>query len=292
MYYSPLRYPGGKAKLAPFMGLMMERLGHQGGTYIEPFAGGAAIAIELLEKGIAGRIVINDYDKGIYSFWRAILNETDRFVHDIKKIPLTVDEWDRQHLIYTNRCNKYSYDLGLATFYLNRTNRSGIIKGGMIGGRDQSGPWKMDARFNRQHLIERIEKIAENKEKIVIYNKDIRSFISNYLPKYQNDALVYFDPPYYNKGKQLYLNFFNHNDHVDIENLLHNNVLCDWILTYDDAPEIEEIYSSANIYKFDLSYSATKRRTANELMMFKNTIDVPSNIEMSRENVKINLRSI
>jgi len=292
MYYSPLRYPGGKAKLAPFMELMMERLGHKKGIYIEPFAGGAAVAIELLEREIAGKIVINDYDKGVYSFWRSMLDETDRFVRDIENVPLTINEWDRQHYIYTNRGNKYSYDLGFATFYLNRTNRSGIIKGGMIGGREQSGSWTMDVRFNRQHLIERIEKIAEKKENIILYNKDIRSFVCNYLPKFQDNALVYFDPPYYNKGKQLYLNFFDHNDHVDIENLIRNSVLCDWILTYDDAFEIEKIYSSSKIYKFDLSYSATERRMANELMMFKNTISVPNEMELNEKNIKINLRSL
>ena len=290
MYYSPLRYPGGKAKLEPFMEYMMKYLNHVGGIYIEPFAGGAGIAIELLEKDIADTIVINDLDKGIYSFWRAILTETDRFLNDIEKVPLTVSEWEKQHIISMNLDNRYSYELGFATFYMNRTNRSGIIKGGIIGGKEQSGSWKIDARFHRDHLIERIKRISRRKKQIAIYNKDIRSFIYNYLPKYENNALAYFDPPYYKKGKQLYLNFFNHADHVSIENVIDENVRCDWIITYDDTPEIETIYQNKDIYRFDLNYSASKRRMASELMIFKDNQIVPRQQDLELDGVNINFR--
>lgn len=290
MYYSPLRYPGGKARLASFMKLMMKNLGHEGGIYVEPFAGGAGIAIELLEKKIAGKIVINDYDKGVYSFWRAILEDTDRFISDISSVPLTVKEWEKQRDICMNNNNKYSYELGFATFYMNRTNRSGIIKGGIIGGKKQSGTWKMNARFNREHLIERIKRVSAHKNSINIYNKDVRSFITNYLPLYDDNALIYFDPPYYNKGQQLYLNFFDSQDHQDIKSLITEQVKCDWIITYDDSAEIELLYSDENIYKFDLDYSASSRRKASELMIFKPSIDVPSYEELINNSIQINLR--
>lgn len=207
MFYSPLRYPGGKGKLAPLMELLIKQTGHCGGTYIEPFAGGAGIALELLEKEIVKDIVINDLDKGIYSFWRAILTETDRFINDIQTVELTISEWNKQRE-KINNCSRYSYDLGFATFYLNRTNRSGIIKGGVIGGLKQSGKWRIDARFNRENMIKRIIKIASKKKHIHLYNKDVDSFIKNYLPKYEQNAFVYFDPPYFEKGKQLYPKFF------------------------------------------------------------------------------------
>ena len=230
MFYSPLRYPGGKGKLEPFMELLIRQTGHLGGTYVEPFAGGAGIALELLEKGIVSDIVINDLDKGIYSFWRAILTETDRFINNIRNVELSIDEWNRQREIIDD-CSRYSYELGFATFYLNRTNRSGIIKGGVIGGIEQAGNWRMDARFNREALIERIVKIASRKNHIHLYNKDVNSFIQNYLPKYQQNAFVYFDPPYFDKGKQLYLNFFSYDDHVRIERMINNQVNCDWVIT-------------------------------------------------------------
>ena len=166
MFYSPLRYPGGKGKLTPFIEMLIEAYGHKGGTYIEPFAGGAGVAIELLERDIVSRIVINDLDKGIYSFWRAILNETDRFIDAIIQAPLDMTEWHKQHEICLAQNQKYSFELGFATFYMNRTNRSGIIKGGVIGGQDQAGIWKLDARFNKKELIDRIQKIAARKKDI------------------------------------------------------------------------------------------------------------------------------
>ena len=96
----------------------------------------------------------------------------------------------------------------LQRFYMNRTNRSGIIKGGVIGGLEQNGNWKLDARFNKDNLIKRISKIVERKDGIHIYNKDVSSLVKNYLPKYEDNAFVYFDPPYFGKGKQLYFKLF------------------------------------------------------------------------------------
>lgn len=290
MFYSPLRYPGGKGKLAPFMEHMINELGHRGGTYIEPFAGGASIAIELLLRNVVSQIVINDYDKGIWSFWRSLLSETDRFVDYLNNVPLTVEEWKRQREICLMNNKKYSFELGFATFYMNRTNRSGIIKGGIIGGLDQAGKWKMDARFNRQELSNRIINIADRKGDIKLYNKEIGSFIKNYIPKYEGNALIYFDPPYFEKGKQLYMNFFKLRDHERIEEEIRNSVRGDWIITYDNAPEIAHIYDGYSIRKFDLNYSVAEKRQASELMIFKNGIYIPSNMTLMERQIAINFR--
>lgn len=290
MFYSPLRYPGGKGKLAPFMKVLLERTGHVGGTYIEPFAGGAGIALDLLENNLVSQIVINDWDKGIYSFWRSILSETDRFIDEIERVPLDIDEWKRQRDILLNNGKKYSFELGFATFYMNRTNRSGIIKGGVIGGINQKGKWKIDARFNKENLIKRILKIAEKKKYIQVYNKDVSSFVQNYLPKYEDNALVYFDPPYFNKGKQLYLNFFDYKDHVHIERLVRKSVNCDWIITYDDVPEIADIYADYKLKHFDLNYSVAFKRVASEIIIFRDEMMIPEMQHLEEKGIHINLR--
>ena len=289
MFYSPLRYPGGKGKLEPFMELLIKQTGHVGGTYVEPFAGGAGIALELLEKGIVNDIVINDLDKGIYSFWRAILTDTDRFVNDIRNVELTIDEWNRQKKIVEN-CSRYSYELGFATFYLNRTNRSGIIKGGVIGGTEQAGNWRMDARFNREDLVERIVKVASRKKHIHLYNKDANSFIQNYLPKYQQNAFVYFDPPYFEKGKQLYLKFFSYDDHVRLERMINSQVNCDWVITYDDVQEIADIYQNHILRRFDLNYSAAVKRKASEIIIFRRQNMIPTDSQLQQNRICMNLR--
>ena len=292
MYYSPLRYPGGKGKLASFMEYMIDQLGHRGGTYIEPFAGGAGIAMELLLRNVVSRIVINDYDKAVCSFWKAILTETDRFVEEIRTVPLTVDEWQKQHEILVTQNDKYSFELGFAAFYLNRTNRSGIIKGGVIGGQEQAKDWKMDVRFKREELITRVQRIAARKKDIKLYNKDVNSFIKNYVPLYEENALIYFDPPYFRKGQQLYMNFFNYKDHVRIEQEIREHVNCDWIITYDYEPQIEEIYHNYNLRLYDLNYSVSTKRKANELMIFKDGIFIPSDEELNSKKINIHIRPL
>ena len=292
MYYSPLRYPGGKGKLASFMEYMIDQLGHRGGTYIEPFAGGAGIAMELLLRNVVSRIVINDYDKAVCSFWKAILTETDRFVEEIRTVPLTVDEWQKQHEILVTQNDKYSFELGFAAFYMNRTNRSGIIKGGVIGGQEQAKDWKMDVRFKREELVTRIQRIAARKKDIKLYNKDVNSFIKNYVPLYEENALIYFDPPYFRKGQQLYMNFFNYKDHVRIEQEIREHVNCDWIITYDYEPQIEEIYHNYNLRLYDLNYSVSTKRKANELMIFKDGIFIPSDEELNSKKINIHIRPL
>lgn len=292
MYYSPLRYPGGKGKLASFMEYMIDQLGHRGGTYIEPFAGGAGIAMELLLRNVVSRIVINDYDKAVWSFWKAILTETDRFVEEIRTVPLTVDEWQKQHEILVTQNDKYSFELGFAAFYLNRTNRSGIIKGGVIGGQEQAKDWKMDVRFKREELVTRIQRIAARKKDIKLYNKDVNSFIKNYVPLYEENALIYFDPPYFRKGQQLYMNFFNYKDHVRIEQEIREHVNCDWIITYDYEPQIEEIYHNYNLRLYDLNYSVSTKRKASELMIFKDGIFIPSDEELNSKKINIHIRPL
>lgn len=291
-YYSPLRYPGGKGRLAPFMKLLIQKTGHVGGVYIEPFAGGAGIALDCLLNGVVSEVVINDLDKGIYSFWKAILNDTDRFVEDIRAIPLNIEEWERQRQIYLTNNKKYSYELGFATFYLNRTNRSGIIKGGVIGGKEQSGKWTLDVRFNRDALAERVQEVTAHKQKIHVYNKDISSFLSHYAERYAGNAIVYFDPPYYEKGRELYLNFFKHEDHVRIRSEIERLKNLDWVITYDDYPEIRSLYSEHICRRMQWNYSAATKRTVDEIMIFQNERMIPTEQELKESKVRTILSSV
>lgn len=287
---SPLRYPGGKSKLYDLIELLIVKTGHKGGTYIEPFAGGAGIALRLLENEIVSRVVINDLDKGIYSFWRAILTENRRFIQKIKETPVTVTEWEKQRNILLFHNKKYSFELGFATFFLNRTNRSGIIKGGIIGGKSQNGIWKIDARYNKDDLVRRISKIYEYKNRIQIYNKDVNSLIAKYIPAYEDDAFVYFDPPYFGKGRELYLNFFSYEDHIRIEEYIRNYVNCDWVITYDDVQEIADIYQNHILRKIDLNYSVAIKRKASEIIIFKNFNMIPTVKQLEENNICVNLR--
>mgnify|MGYP002578704147 FL=1 len=154
--YSPLRYPGGKSALYPAIANIIESNNMKHCIYIEPFAGGANIAWSLLINGIVDYIIINDADKSIYSFWRAITESTHWFIEKIESVSVTVDEWRKQRAIL-QESSRYSKELGFAMFFLNRTNRSGILDAGPIGGYDQSGTYKIDCRFNKASLIKKIQ---------------------------------------------------------------------------------------------------------------------------------------
>lgn len=292
MLYSPLRYPGGKGKLAPFMGLMINKMNIKNGTYIEPFVGGAGVALMLLMEGYVDDIVINDYDKAIYSVWRAIISESENLVDRILDTPVNIDEWKKQKEIYVEQNKKYSLDLAFATFFLNRTNRSGILKGGPIGGFEQTGNYGIDARYNVEKLVERIRAIAKYKKHIKVYNKEIVSFIENVLPNYGQNSLTYFDPPYFNKGPELYKNFFDKKDHAKIAQLILNGVPGNWIITYDDTPEIINLYKQQCVRRYDLNYSAANTGKSSEVIVFNDNKFCPTNQELLNQGININLREV
>ena len=282
MNYSPLRYPGGKSKIAPLIRLIIEKTGSSDITYIEPFAGGAGVALSLLIEGVVDQVVINDYDKAIYSFWRALKEAPQELIDLIEHTPLTIDEWKQQKDIYSTQNKRYSVELGFAAFYLNRTNRSGILSAGPIGGYNQTGNYGMDARFNRDALIGRIQEIAKYKSQIVVYNKEIRSFISGVIPKYQANAFVYFDPPYFENGQRLYKNFFSPTDHTDIALSIINGVNCPWVITYDDVPELRGIYSNYVQRRYNLNYSAANKGKGSEIIIFKDSYLLPPSDEVRK----------
>ena len=287
---SPLRYPGGKNRLASFIRIAIQNLEIQDCTYVEPFAGGAGVALTLLLDGTVNRIVINDYDKAIYSFWRAVKQEPKALIDRIRETSVTIDEWYRQREIYSS-ATTYSLDLAFATLFLNRTNRSGILNAGPIGGYSQSGEWKLNVRFDKDAIIEKINSIAKEKKKIAIYNKDIISFLRNYAPTFDGDMFFYFDRPYYNKGQKLYKNFFTPQDHQRIHDVITQEVAAPWIITYDDVDQIAEMYRDYEMRRFDLTYSAANKGTASELMIFSDIRSCPTPKQLTDNRIRINLRA-
>ena len=289
MFYSPLRYPGGKSRLTPLVNFLIAKADLKGATYIEPFAGGAGVALTLLLEGVVEQIVINDLDKAIYSFWRALKEEQKSLINLIYKTPITIDEWKRQQTIYREG-KQYSTELAFAALFLNRANRSGIITGGPIGGYDQSGDWALDARFNKDAIVERIVAISNKKNAIKVYNKDVITLIDNYFPRYTDNAFVYFDPPYYNKAKRLYKNALTHSDHERISKRILGKIGCHWLLTYDDVPEIRKLYDGQDIKCFDLNYSAANKGRASEIILCSNPHLFPTKEESAAANINLNIR--
>lgn len=272
-FYSPLRYPGGKAKLADYFKQVFKDNLLYDGVYIEPYAGGASVALSLLFNEYASKVIINDIDRSIFAFWHSVLNKTEELCQLINDTPVTVETWVSQKQIQKVKQQQGLLDVGFSTFFLNRTNRSGIIDAGVIGGIKQTGAWKIDARYNKKELISRIERIAQYKDKIELHNSDAIELVKSLRNKLPQKSLFYFDPPYYVNGKDLYLNYYKDDDHQHIANEISNVCNQKWIITYDDVSPIRKLYSNFRKKPFKLSYSAgSSNKQGKEIMIFSDNI--------------------
>lgn len=275
---SPLRYPGGKQILARVLGHLIKLNGREGGIYIEPYAGGSGAALSLLYGEYVRQVLINDADSRIHAFWDGVVNRTDKFLKLLWNTPVSVEEWKRQRQYYLSPSKHSSLRVGFATFYLNRCNRSGIIgNAGLIGGLKQTGKWKIDARYNREDLALRVERVARYRERIILSNLDAKKLLEVEFskPNMADRAFVYLDPPYYTKGSQLYLNHYKPEDHATLAEYLATASFM-WVMSYDNAPEIHNLYNSYRQVSFNLGYSAREWKIGKELLILPPYILFPN----------------
>lgn len=275
MIYSPLRYPGGKNKIAPFIAKLCvdnEINGH----YVEPYSGGGAVAFFLLLEGFVERITINDKDRSVYAFWHSLLNQTNSLCTLIEKTNVTIEEWYKQREVQKDKKNADLLKLGFSTFFLNRTNRSGIISGGPIGGTDQNGKYNIDCRFNKPELIERIRLIASKKKNIRLYKKDAVKLVEKVQKESTNNNVIfYFDPPYFLKANSLYLNHYKPENHKKVSEIITSIQDINWIVSYDNVPEIRELYQNYPKKEFEFYHTAYEVREGKEILFFSPQLKTP-----------------
>ena len=275
--HSPLRYPGGKSCLLPLVVSVLRANKLELGDYAEPYAGGCGLALSLLYGGHVQDIHINDLDPSVWCFWKSVLDHTDDLIKRIENTPITIDEWQKQRDIQRAADARDPVELGFATFFMNRTNRSGIISGaGVIGGLKQDGPYKMDCRFNREDLVRRVRRIQRYRSRIHLSNLDAIDFMSR-SDNMPEDTFFCIDPPYFNKGADLYTSFYSPDDHAAVSDA----VLAlerPWIVTYDNADAVRDLYRDRRQYVFDINYSLAVKRVGNELLIASKGLRVPSAI--------------
>jgi len=271
-HYSPLRYPGGKVSLYDFLKKMLKKNNVIDGIYAEGFAGGGGAALKLLMLEDVNEIYLNDKDIFIYKFWQCILNNTDEILKKIHDTDVTISEWKyrKEILKSKNLTDNFSdIDIAFTAFFLNRCNRSGILKAGVIGGNEQNGDWKLDARYNKKDLMKRIELISYYKDRIKLSNKDVISFLKEIskLTNSTNEILVYLDPPYVQQGKDLYLHYFEREDHLRLAKYLQKSCKNLWITSYDDNELIHSIYKEVTKNIFEFNYYANRTKIGRELII-------------------------
>jgi len=275
MFYSPLRYPGGKNRLSKFISQICID-NNIDGHYVEPFAGGASVALFLLMEGRVKKITINDYDRSVYAFWYSVLNYTDKLCNLIKDTEINLESWAIQKKIQNNKKKHPLLKLGFSTLFLNRTNFSGILNGGPLGGFEQRGDYKLDCRFNKEDIIMKIKDIAKYKEKIKLYNLDALELIEKIKKKSDNvSTIFYFDPPYYLKGSCLYLNSYDDVDHKLLSEAIKTIRNAAWVVSYDNTEEINKLYSwvEQSAY-FNLKHFVNHVKDGKEVLFFRDSLNI------------------
>ncbi len=274
-FYSPLRYPGGKSKLAKFIAKICER-NNINGHYVEPYAGGASVALYLLFEGYVSEITINDKDRAIYAFWYSAVNHSEELIKLIRTTRINIPTWKKQRAILKNKEKEPLLRLSFATFFLNRTNVSGILNGGPIGNIEQTGDYKLNCRFNKRELIKRIRKIAEYKNKIHVKHMDAMDLVRQIESDSENkETIFYLDPPYYLKGESLYMNHYDKDDHVAVGEVIRKVKGIRWIVSYDDHAEIRKIYTGFRSKRHQLLHTAHGPRIGKEILFFSSGLIVP-----------------
>lgn len=253
---SPYRYPGGKSKIIDYLYTHLKLSTAK--KLISPFTGGGSFELAMLQAGVIDHLHINDLDTGVYSFWWVLKHMPYVLIERLKSIrPTHKDYFYAQALIKSDYQGADVVEAAWASLLVNRLAYSGIIKANPLGGKKGSKKVLL-SRWNPNDLIRRIEKIHSLSEKIEVTQINAVKLIEEAY--WQNETTIFIDPPYVNKGKELYQCFYTEDDHRELSHLLNSLYFgfpgADIIVTYDYNDWLDNLYMYPEKERIGRIYSA------------------------------------
>lgn len=211
--------------------------------FVDVFVGGGSVAVGIANNFPSAKIVINDLDEYIWSFWTVIctkdgLEKLISYIIQYKKP--TVEDF-RAWRQKANEKNLSTVDKAFLALFFNRTTFSGIFNSGPIGGFDQSGKYKIGCRYNASHMSGMVRSLSETflNKKVQCYRKDYVDMLKEYKDK--EEALLYLDPPYMKQGHLLYNHHMKSEQYAEMANLL-KGCKAKWLVSHDDRPEFVKLF--------------------------------------------------
>lgn len=264
-----LRYPGGKTKIKKTILSKLIKIydnDNDINEYREPFFGGGSIGLEFIkESPNIKNFWLNDKDFGIYALWKSVLSNPTELKFLVREFVPTVGKFYefKNDLLFGEKSDDI-VNIGFKKLAIHQISYSGLgtKSGSPQGGKSQKSKYKIDCRWSPNHICKNIDNINNLfcSRNIKITNLDFSEILDG------GEALIYLDPPYYEKGGELYQYSFNFWDHLKLAESL-KLTKNKWLLSYDDCSEIRKLYSWAQTEEINLNYTINSSRNKNELLI-------------------------
>jgi DNA adenine methylase len=242
--YSPFRYPGGKTWLVPWVRQWLHSLPAKPVEFIEPFVGGGSISLTVAFEDLADHVLMIELDDQIAAVWRTILSRNREWLAE-RIVRFKLSYATAIDVIKTSATS--TRQKAFQTLVKNRTYHGGILANGsglLKHGENGKG---IHSRWYPQTLYKRIMDIGKVAHRMTFAEGDGIEAIRRYANI--EHGVFFIDPPYTaggkKAGKRLYR--FCDLDHSELFRVV-STVRGDFLMTYDDAPEVEEL---ARTYGFD-----------------------------------------
>lgn len=275
-HISPLRYPGGKSRIWEHLAAQYTQapLGElDAEIWFEPFAGGLGAGLKMLQESIIGELWFCEANRGLGALWGELVANPTALIDTVSSLPerMSLDVYQEALAVLAAPDSYPQLQVAVAALVVNRCSRSGMVTPttGPIGGKQQDGKYRVGDRWNLPRTISTLEKLAPLTRYMRFVGPDGISALAG-LPNsgFAEEVFVFADPPYVGAGQRLYQHGLDESGHRALADALHDLDETHWVLAYDEAPLVRELYEGLHIQEYTLHHTANRSKSGAELLIY------------------------